>query len=56
MNEEIKHVQEIRLQVAHLVAKIEGMPPQKILDYAIPLSEWILGNTQKLPSNTENKE
>jgi len=56
MREETKHEQEIRFRVVALLASDTRLQPGNILEYAIPLSEWILGSDQKSPSNTGDKE
>ena len=56
MDTQIKHEQEIRLQVVRIIAEKSNTPPEKILKVAIPLSEWILKNIQMKPSNTANKK
>jgi len=56
MDIQTKHEQEIRLQVVRIIAEKSNTPPEKILKVAIPVSEWILKNSQMKPSNTDNKE
>ena len=56
MDTEQKYVSEIKLQVAHLIARLPNIPPERIVEYSIPLSEWILRNDQKLPKGIDSKE
>jgi hypothetical protein len=56
MDAEKKFETEIKLQVALIISRMPGMPPNQIEKHAIPLSKYFLGHSQRLPLGTENTE
>ena len=44
----------VRLEVVRLVAST-GTPAEKLMDIAIPLSEWLLKCSHSQPSSTDDK-
>ncbi len=45
----------VRSQVVRSILKNTNVPPEKILDHAIPLSKWILTGNCSLLSSTDDK-
>ena len=47
--------QEIKLEVVRILLS-HNVPTERVVEKAIPLLEWILGNNQKQLSSIENTE
>lgn len=56
MDTESKIETNVKLEVIKILGTMPNILPEKIIEYANPLSEWILSRSQRLHSGIDDKE